>query len=329
MEVRMKAKTFSKLSLIILFSILLVSGALAQAGRGKARISGFVKDEDGSSIKSGKIVMQFLQNEQVKRETTTNKKGKWAIIGLGTGAWRVTASADGYIPTYKDIYIQQLELNPMITLILKKIEQSDEPVIKDETALNLIEKANQLFTEQKYDEAIALLEQFLEKNPNLYLAHLNIGDCYREKGEFDKAIEEYNIALEQAQKDDLMGREMAAKALAGIGECYLKKEDFETAQNYFKKSIESYPENEILAYNVGEIYFSNQKVEEAIYYFALSTQIKSDWSTPYLKLGYAYLNKGDFEKARLNLNKFLELDPESPEAPNVKNIIEYLEKIKK
>jgi tetratricopeptide (TPR) repeat protein len=325
----MKKITFLKLSLSILIILSFTSYISAQAGRGTARISGVVQDEEGNPVQSAKIVMQFQKNEEVTRETTTNKNGEWAILGLGSGMWRVTASADNYIPSYKDINIQQLSLNPKMTLTLKKIEQTERPMIEDETALNLVEKANQFYNEQKYDEAIALLTQFLEKNPNVYQASLSIGDCYREKGEFDKALEEYNKVLEQAKNDETMGKEMTAKALAGIGECYLKREDFETAQNYFKKSIESYPENEILAYNVGEIYFSNQKIDEAIHYFELSSQIKPDWSSPYLKLGYAYLNKGDYEKAEQNFDKFLELDPQSPEAPNVKNIIEYLEKIKK
>jgi tetratricopeptide (TPR) repeat protein len=293
---------------------------LAQAGRGTARISGVVKDEQGNRIKSAKILMQFLEDEQVMREITVDKKGEWAVMGLGTGTWRVTASAEGYISVYKDVYIQQLERNPKITLVLKKTTQSDQTMIEDESSLGLL---------KKYDEAIALLKQFLEINPNVYQAFINIGDCYREKGELEQAIEEYNKALEQAKKDELMGKEMTAKALASIGECYMRKEDFETAQDYFKLSIESYPENEILPYNVGEIYFSNQKIDEAIYYFELSTQIKSDWGPPYLKLGFTYLNKGDYEKAKLNLNKFLELDPESPEAPAVKNMVDYLEKIKK
>jgi len=302
------------------------SFVLAQAGRGKARISGVVKDEQRNSIKSAKIAIQFLEDMQVMREITVDKKGEWAIMGIGTGTWRVTASAEGYISVYKDVYIHQLERNPKITLVLKKTIQSDQVMIEDESTLGLLEKTNQLFTEKKYDEAIALLKQFLEINPNVYQAFIDIGDCYREKGELEQAIEEYNKVLEQAKKDKSMGKEMTAKALARIGECYMRKEDFETAQDYFKLSIESYPDNEILAYNVGEIYFSNRKIEEAIHYFELSTQIKSDWGPPYIKLGYAYLNKGDYEKAKLNLNKFLELDPESPEAPTVKNMIDYLEK---
>ncbi len=305
------------------------SFVLAQAGRGKARISGVVKDEQRNSIKSAKIVIEFLEEAQVMREITVNKKGEWAIMGLGTGTWRVTASAEGYISVYKDVYIHQLERNPRITLVLKKTIQPDQVMIEDESTWGILEKTNQLFTEKKYDEAIALLKQFLEINPNVYQAFISIGDCYREKGELEQALEEYNKALEQAKKDESMGKEMTAKALARIGECYMRKEDFETAQNYFKLSIESYPENEILAYNVGEIYFSNQKIDEAIHYFELSTQIKFDWGPPYLKLGYAYLNKGDYEKAKLNLNKFLELDPESPEIATVKNMVDYLEKMKK
>ncbi len=325
----MRIKSFFKLSLFIVIMLCFTSFVLAQAGRGKARISGVVKDEQGNGIKSAKIVIQFLEDMQVMREITVDKKGEWAIMGLGTGTWRVTASAEGYISVYKDVYIHQLERNPKITLVLKKTIQSDQTMIEDESNLDLLEKTNQLFTEKKYHEAIALLERFLEQNPDAYQTHLSIGDCYREKGEFYKAIEEYNKALEQALADEEMGKETAALALASLGETYLRKDDFEKAQDYFKQSIEMYPDNEILAYNVGEIYFSNRKIEEAIHYFELSTQIKSDWGPPYIKLGYAYLNKGDYEKAKLNLNKFLELDPESQEAPAVKNMVDYLEKIKK
>jgi len=329
MEERMKEKKILKLSLIILISLLILGYVIAQGGRGKARIAGIVLDEEGNPIKSAKIVIEFLKSSSVKREITTNKKGEWAFLGLGTGMWRVTTSADGYIPTYKDIYIQQLELNPKITLTLKKIEESDKSIIEDEAFFNLLEEANLLFAEKNYDGAISLLEQFLEQNPDAYQTHLSIGDCYREKGEFDKAIEEYNKALEQALADQEMGKETAAIALASLGEISLRKEDLEKAQDFFKQSIEMYPNNEVLAYNVGEIYFLDRKIEEAIHYFELSTQIKPDWPASYLKLGYVYLNKGDYEKAELNFNKFLELDPESSEAHAVKNIIDYLEKRKK
>ncbi len=318
-------KSYQRAFIWIIITFLLAGCAWAQAGRGKGRLSGLVMDESQNGIPSAKIVCELIENMEVKKEATSSKKGEWAVLGLGTGMWRVTVSKDGYIPSFTEVYVRQLQRNPRVTLTLKKIE-GEGTVVK--ASLNMLEQANVLFKEQKYDEAISLMQQFLEQNPEAYQAYASIGDCYREKGDTDQALENYRKVLELAKEDKAMGKEMAARALAGIGECYLKIQDFEKAQSYFEQSIEVYPENEILAYNVGEIYFSNQKIDEAIHYFTISTQIKPDWPLPYLKLGYVYLNKADYSNAEANFKKFLEMDPNSPKAPTVQNILEYIAKIK-
>jgi len=329
MEVRMNGKTVGQFALLLFLTFLLILPALGQAGRGKARINGVLIDEAGNSIKSAKIVAEFLGEGQLKLETAPDRKGEWAFLGLGTGTWRITASAEGYLPASLDTYVRQLEINPKITLTLKKLQLTGGGVISDETSLELLDQGNQLFTEQKYDEALLIYEQFLEKNPAAYQVYLNIGNCYRERGEYDIAIEKYNIVLEKTSLDSAADKEIASKAMAGIGECYLKKEDLEQAQSYFKKSIDTYPENEFLAYNVGEIFFSNQKIDEAIQYYSLASQIKPEWSDPYYKLGLVYLNKADYARAEENLKKFLTLEPDTERSASVKNILEYLAKIKK
>ncbi len=326
----MKPNNILKIFIAILISLFLTDSIQAQEGRGMGRINGIVQDEAGAPIANAKIKVTSLAEIKVEFDTTSNETGKWAILGLGTGMWRVTASAEGYYPAYTDIDVKQLKRNPEVILTLKKIAQSEMPAIQDEASFALFEQGNQFFVEKKYDEAISAYEQFLQTNPNAYQVHLNIGNCYKEKGDLDKALEEYNTVLEgvKQEEEDLSGNEIAARALAATGEAYLKKEDYENAQKYFKNSIDIYPKDEVLAYNVGEIYFSNNKIDDALHYFELSKQIKPDWEKPYLRLGYVYLNKGDFEKAEENLKKFLEMAPESPEAPNVRNIIDYLEKQK-
>jgi len=316
--------------LALAFSLLLFfHQGHAQAGRGKARLGGIVIDEARNPIASAKIVIQFFQDQSVQRETTTNKKGEWGFLGLGSGNWRITATAQGYQPLSRDVTVSQLEINPKVVLVMKKLESLEASKIKDTESLAIIDRATQLFNEKNYDESLTLLQQFLEKNPQAYQIHILIGDCYREKGDLDKAIESYNKAIEEAKKDEKMGKEITAKALAAIGNCYINKGDFETAQSFFKQSIDTFPENEALAYNVGEIYFSSQKLDEAIQYFTIATQIKPDWPPPYYKLGLVYLNKADYEKAKEYLKKFIELEPESELAVQVKNILDYLEKIKK
>ena len=121
---------------------------------------------------------------------------------------------------------------------------------------------------------------------------------------------------------------MQAKSFASLGEVCLRQEKFKEAGEYFTQSIALNPKDEILAYNVAEIFFGRNQTDKAIEYYKLATQIKPEWSEPYLKMGYAYLNKGDMKLAIASLNDFLARDPESPQAPVVKSLIESLTKAK-
>jgi tetratricopeptide (TPR) repeat protein len=324
----MNIKAFMKVWIVCSISLLLIPFAAGQAGRGKGRVTGTVVDESGNPVAAAKVVIEFQGDSALSLDTTTNKKGEWVFIGLGTGQWRISVAADGYIPITQGAFVKQLETNPKIIIALKKAQEIGGGLIKDESSLLLLEKGNKLFNEKSYDEAIQAFREFQEKNPDAYQIHLSIGSCYREKGEYEEAIGEYNKLIEKAPKE-ASGNEFAAKALAGIGECYLKKEDIEKAQNYFRQSIEMYPNNEFLAYNVGEICFSNQKLDEAIQYFGLAAKIKPDWPEPYYKLGLVYLNNTEYDKAKENFNKFLTLEPSTERSANVKNILDYLDKIKK
>lgn len=73
---------------------------------------------------------------------------------------------------------------------------------------------------------------------------------------------------------------------------------------------------------LGEELLLNDELENAIRCFSLASQLKPDWSGPYLKMGYAYFNLGETKKALEYFRKFLELDPKSADAPAVKEIVE-------
>jgi tetratricopeptide (TPR) repeat protein len=322
----MKTRAFKKIGLLALAGLVAAGLSFAQAGRGVGRIGGVVLDADGNPMENVKVSIVFSQNEKMKFNEVTGKKGEWSFIGLGTGNWDLSAIAPGYLPQTKALYVSQLGVNPKVTVTMQKIPKVGSGVVADDATFALLEKGNQLYKEAKFDEALVQFQQFLEKNPNLYQIQVSIGDCYREKGEFDKAIEIYNKVLDQAKSDVSLGKEMTAKALSGIGNCWLKQGKLPEAQNFFKQSIENSPKDEILAYNVGEIYFSNQGYDDAIRYFTMATQIRPEWPDPYIKLGYVYLNKAENAKAIESFEKFLKLEPEGERAALVRNILNAVKK---
>jgi tetratricopeptide (TPR) repeat protein len=324
---RSEMKTNGRHRLIIaaVFVLFAAGTAAAQAGRGTARMGGTVVDKDGKGIPNAKIEAVFGKDMASKMEAVTNEKGEWAILGVGTGSWVITASADGYLPASVNYASKQLDRNPKIKITLEK-KNVGTGMVQDEKSFELLDQGNQFYQDGRYDTALLMYEQFLEKNPAAYQVKLNVGDCYREKGDYAKAMEYYNLVVAQADTDPAMGKNMKAKSLAAIGLCYLRQNNLDEAQKYFRQSIDTAPQDETLAYNVGEICFSNQQIDEATKYFELAVQIKPDWADPYLKLGYVYLNKADMTKAAEYLEKFIKLEPNTERTAQAQNILNTIKK---
>jgi tetratricopeptide (TPR) repeat protein len=324
MEVSAMNKTNKKICSVLALVLILSMLGFSQAGRGRGRLTGLVVDEKGDPIANAKVKLEF-EKGGLKDETISGAKGEWSFISLGTGNVILTASAEGYLDNNAQAYVQQLEKNPPVKLTLRE-DKEKKARVRDESSMQELEIGNQMYSERKFDEALQIFQKFAELNPNVFQIYFNIGDVYREKGEFDKAAEQYALAQAQAkEKADVV---MQAKALASFGEICLRQEKFKEAQEFFTQSIALNPKDELLAYNVAEIFFGRNQIDEAIKNYQLAIQIKPEWSEPYLKVGYAYLNKGDMAKAVASLNEFLKRDPESPQAPVVKSLIESLTKTK-
>lgn len=320
--------------IIFIVSVICLSLSLdlsAQQGRGKGRLRGTVQDEVGNPIEGAKIVAQHLQYKTTFT-SESDKKGNWAVAGLGTGYFRITASKEGYGTVYHEMRVSQFsKQNPPLTFTIKKVQvaEMNMPAIEDEGSVVLFEEGHELFDQKKYAEAAAKFAEFMAKNPTVYQININIGNCYREMGEYDKAIEAFNKVLEKVKEDQesIEGSESAARALAGIGETYFRQGNLEEAGEYLSQAIDIFPEDEALAFNVGEIYFKQGEIDKAIEYFQLAVKIKESWPPPHRQLGYAYLNKGKYREAVDSLKRFVELAPDDPQAENIKNLIPRLEEL--
>jgi len=325
---------YTKISLTVFVFFMVACSALslyAQQGRGRGRIRGTVHDEAGNPLEGAKIVATHVEYNTVF-EGESDKKGNWAIAGLGTGRFRIVASKDGYGTVDHMMRISQFsKKNPPIDITLNKIQEVSKSLagVQDEMAISLFKEGNSFFEQGKYEEAAVKFIEFSVKNPSFYQIYINIGNCYREMGDYEKATAAYNKILDKVkeEKGDFEGDETAARALAAIGETYMRQEKLEDAHSYFQQAMEVFPEDETLAFNVGEIYFSQGNIEKAIEYFNLAVRFQENWAPPYRRLGYAYLNRGEYKLALESFQKFLALAPDDPHAESIKNLIPKIEEL--
>ena len=68
--------------------------AAAQTGR----IGGTVKDTNGQPIKGATVVAENPASAPSSFTATTDDRGRYSMIGLKAGTWKVTASAPGFAP---------------------------------------------------------------------------------------------------------------------------------------------------------------------------------------------------------------------------------------
>lgn len=313
--------------------------AFGQAGHGRARLTGIVTDDAGNPIPSAKLFLRFVESakyggmsaykvmvqESASFEATADEKGRWSYFGLATGVWEVTAWARGYFPASRKSSVFQLQNNNIVRL---QLERAPEPLTENLMETALLEKANEFFYLKKFDEAIALYKIYLRAHPEFDMVALSIANCYQEKGDLDTAIGQYRTVVERTSKDRLNDY-LTAQAYAGIAECYWKKKDVENTKAFYKHALETMAENELWAFNLAEICFSQGATDEAITYYEKASRLAPGWSDSFIKLGNAYLNKADYKKAKKAYQRFLKLEPNSLRAADVKKILEDLDKINK
>ncbi len=294
----------------------------AQEGRGGGRLTGTVVDEQGNALENVTITLKYMEFTNVMK-TVTNKKGQWGFLGIGKGSVQVIAEAEGFPSATTQLLVSGVAPNPEVRIVMKK-----DPAAGVQESRDAIVRANSLFDNRQYEEALALYQEFAAKNPEMFKIGIYIGNCKAELRDYEGALAEYQKVLDTVSRDtpDLKGNVTAAQAYAGIGDVFLRQQKFKEAEQNFRRSIDIQPGDPALPYNVAEIMFAQNKVDEAEAYYRMAVQAKPEWPKPYLKLAYVALNKGLMDKAVEHLKKFCEVGKDDPKLAEAQALLDSLQK---
>ena len=119
-----------------------------------------------------------------------------------------------------------------------------------------------------FKEATEEFLKVLEVEPNNFLAHLLLGNSYREIGKYQLAFNHLKKAVELQPNN--------FHANWDVGHAYLNMNDFENSLTHFKKAAELEPNHFGASSMIGHVYLDTGKFKEAIDQFEKSLTIPSD-----------------------------------------------------
>jgi Tfp pilus assembly protein PilF len=308
-----------KLSLAALVVVLL--GALPVAAQ-TGRIGGLVKDDKGQPLKGATVVAENPSASPPSFTATTDDKGRFSIIGLRAGQWKLTASAPGFQPSVGNVPIRTIGApNPPVEFTLAPGASGPAGALAGVNTKELqgeLAAAEAKMTANDFDGAIAAYQAMLTKVPALTMLHMQIGRAQRMKKDYDGALASYQKLLAADPTNE--------RAKIEVGMTNLEKGDFAAAETALTEASQSTSASREVFYNLGEVKFAKGDTDAAMAAYQRAIDIDANWAKPYFKMGLGKLQKADMPGALQMMEKVIAVEPNSQEAAQAKALIEQLKK---
>jgi len=184
---------------LVLAAGLVTCVAVPAAAQGQLR--GIVRNRDGGGIAGATV---RVENGYWNRgfDETTDRSGRFSVIGLNRGEWLVVIRAEGFEPVQGFVDVR----GGGVTTARFRLEQDmlNPPApefgvlagLKAQDVVASLEEAESLFAGGEYDAAIDAYRSILERVPALSSLYLQIGHAFGEKQEPDQALAAYRAALD-------------------------------------------------------------------------------------------------------------------------------------
>lgn len=291
----------------------LAGPAAAQDWKGMGRMEGKVTDADGKAVPDVTVKLE-LPARGGGTTVKTDKKGKWAIAGIASGAWNIDLEAAGYVTKRITVNLPgELARIPPVVVQLEKAKPTGPPP----EVLEAVSKGDEAFKAGRYAEAREQYEKLLALRPDLgSILHKQIAFTYAQEKNHARALEHLQKVLE-ADPANTEVRTLAAMTAIEAGEV---DKGLELLKGVDESQITS-PE---VFFNVGVQFRNLSRPEEAVAYFTKSVTVDPTYVDGYFQRALTYLGLGKTAEAKADFQKVVELAPQGEQATMARKALEGL-----
>jgi len=291
----------------------------AQAQTGTAR--GKVMDAQGQPIADAKVLIEFQGGITRKFEVKTNKKGEFMQVGMQPGPYRFTASKEGFQSSFSEHRISLGDPTEVPEFKLNTTAQAAQQAggAEAQALRSSFQKAVELQSAGKPDEAEAAYKAILETSPDVPEVYQNLGQLYLQKKDYPAAETMFQKGLELRPDSTDMSTLLAR--------VYQESGQSEKAMALVEKSAGANPQDARAQFNRGIFLLNANKNEEAIGAFEAAIKADPNSAESYYRLGALMVGQGKIPESIAYLEKYLSLNP--TDAQNVATAQGLLKALKK
>ena len=158
----------------------------------------------------------------------------------------------------------------------------------------------------EYRDLFALYTATLQKNPDCWMAHYNLGIVLSEQGEADQAIDHYRRAV--ALRPDY------AEAHYNLGRLLVEHGQLADAIAHYERAAAINPADAEAQNNLGVTLFGIGRPDDAIAHYQKALEIRPDYAEASCNLANALITKDDFDGAIARYTACLAAIPDQEEA---------------
>jgi predicted TPR repeat methyltransferase/Flp pilus assembly protein TadD len=203
---------------------------------------------------------------------------------------------------------------------------------------NLESKAEFLYKEQKYPEALDIFLSLYRKSPKTEKYSIFCGNCFDALGDDGQAVRFYRqaakinpvsktalvalINIYYANEDYANAEKFARRllkaepnnisALLNLGNIAYCRSDWATALSYYERAYKENPSGYIAVINMANTCYDLGRYVKALNYAQLALKLYPSSVDAYIIVGNAYLEMDRYEKAEVNLLRALEFRQDNP-----------------
>jgi tetratricopeptide (TPR) repeat protein len=162
-----------------------------------------------------------------------------------------------------------------------------------------------------YQEPAIMWQEAIFEYPQNFMAHLYLGNIYKEKKEYSNAIPEFQKALYIIQNEDQQQYEKLYNFHEILGWLYKEQNEYIKAIEEYQQAIVLNPENYKAHNNLGLLYYYQKDYTKAMQAYKKAINLNPENVNAYANLGLLYHEQKEYIKAIQKYQKAINIDPDS------------------